>query len=102
MAVPATECLLLMVIVTDLVRTAIFTYFKSMQSSFLALNNDDLVFGFHVFPNNSIGHLHMHVFPHNNTFREFSAKIHDLKTVPLQAILDVEDEDAPSPSNRVA
>ncbi|KAI4270178.1 MAG: hypothetical protein LQ337_006837 [Flavoplaca oasis] len=85
---------------TELVRKAVFADFERMQSDFLALNVEDFLFGFHVFPDNSIGHLHMHVFPHDSRFREHSTKTYDYKTVPLQAILDVEAEDA-SPANGV-
>lgn len=65
-----------------------------MKSEFLGLKAEsDFLLGFHVFPENSIGHLHMHVFPHRDYFREFSTKDYDYKTVPLQAILDVEKEE---------
>ncbi|KAL8865301.1 MAG: hypothetical protein Q9198_009387, partial [Flavoplaca austrocitrina] len=81
---------------TDSVRNAIFTDFDRMQYEFQVLKISDFLFGFHVFPDNSIGHLHMHVFPHNSRFREYSTKTYDHKTVPLQAILEVEAEDASS------
>ncbi|KAL8914711.1 MAG: hypothetical protein Q9171_000724 [Xanthocarpia ochracea] len=80
---------------TMAVRTAVFVDFERLQTEFLRLRGeDDFLFGFHVFPENSIGHLHMHVFPHDNSFREHSTKDYDYKTVPLQAILEVEEEDA--------
>lgn len=79
---------------TDAVNKAVFLKFQRMISVFKQLKaEEDFIFGFHVFPDNTIGHLHMHVFPHDNSFREYSTKIYDHKTVPLQAILDVEDED---------
>ncbi|KAL9032214.1 MAG: hypothetical protein Q9180_006627 [Flavoplaca navasiana] len=81
---------------TDSVRNAIFADFERMQYDFQVLKISDFLFGFHVFPDNSIGHLHMHVFPHNSRFREYSTRTYDHKTVPLQAILDVEAEDASS------
>lgn len=65
-----------------------------MKPAFLQLKaEEDFIFGFHVFPENTIGHLHMHVFPHDNDFREYSTRDYDYKTVPLQAILDAEGED---------
>lgn len=64
-----------------------------MKLQFERLKEDDFLFGFHCFPENSIGHLHMHVFPHGEQFREFSTKEYDWKTVPLQAVLEVEKED---------
>ncbi|KAI4243659.1 MAG: hypothetical protein L6R42_010691, partial [Xanthoria sp. 1 TBL-2021] len=78
---------------TQSVSNAVFSDFERMKSVFRLLKAEDFVLGFHVFPENSIGHLHMHVFPHDNYFREHSTKDYDYKTVPLQAILDVEEED---------
>lgn len=33
-------------------------------------SEEDFVYGFHVFPDNSIGHLQLHVFPHDDPFRQ--------------------------------
>ncbi|KAL8716998.1 MAG: hypothetical protein Q9181_008368 [Wetmoreana brouardii] len=77
----------------DGVRTDVFLHFETMKKKFAQLKVGDFLMGFHVFPDNSIGHLHMHVFPHVEAFREFSTKMHDWKTVPLQAVLEVERED---------
>lgn len=68
--------------------------FWGIAKSFEKLTADDFTYGFHVYPYNSIGHLHMHVFPHRRTFRQWSTYEHDWKTVPLKAILDVESEDS--------
>ncbi|CAO1605339.1 hypothetical protein XANCAGTX0491_008860 [Xanthoria calcicola] len=79
---------------TDAVNAAVFSHFQRMKPAFLQLKaEEDFIFGFHVFPENTIGHLHMHVFPHDNDFREYSTRDYDYKTVPLQAILDAEGED---------
>ncbi|KAL8833623.1 MAG: hypothetical protein Q9170_004171 [Blastenia crenularia] len=77
------------------VRDDVFDKFEATKPTFTSLEpeKDDFLFGFHVFPENSIGHLHMHVFPHREEMREFSTKEYDYKTVPLQAILEVERED---------
>ncbi|KAI4201522.1 MAG: hypothetical protein LQ346_002158 [Caloplaca aetnensis] len=75
------------------VRAAVFDHFEAMKPAFERLREDDFLFGFHCFPENSIGHLHMHVFPHGEPFRAVSTKQYDWKTVPLQAVLEVETED---------
>ncbi|KAI4241528.1 MAG: hypothetical protein L6R40_004507 [Gallowayella cf. fulva] len=80
---------------TDPIRTAIFAAFEQKSVEYLHLDADrDFVFGFHVFPENSIGHLHMHVFPSKEGLREWSTRDYDYKTVPLEAVLEVEEEDA--------
>ncbi|KAL8726833.1 MAG: hypothetical protein Q9166_006449 [cf. Caloplaca sp. 2 TL-2023] len=87
----------------NLTRNAVFKDFERKQHEFMRLRGeDDFLFGFHVFPENSIGHLHMHVFPHDNSFREWSTKDYDYKTVPLQAILEVEEEDVRDGANQMA
>ncbi|KAL9595365.1 MAG: hypothetical protein Q9219_006491 [cf. Caloplaca sp. 3 TL-2023] len=75
------------------VRDDVFGQFEATKEPFKDLKPDDFLYGFHVFPENSIGHLHMHVFPHRDELREWSTKIYDYKTVPLQAVLEVEKED---------
>ncbi|KAL9029303.1 MAG: hypothetical protein Q9196_002443 [Gyalolechia fulgens] len=78
----------------DTGRGDVFRAFDDQAPVFARLQaEDDFLFGFHVFPNNSIGHLHMHVFPHADRLREWSTKEYDWKTVPLQAVLEVETED---------
>ena len=64
--------------------------FNQLKQLFLGLHTDDFVFAFHAFPDSSIGHLHMHVFPRLDALRKFSAKQHDWKTISLDAILDAE------------
>ncbi|KAL8964772.1 MAG: hypothetical protein Q9197_006809, partial [Variospora fuerteventurae] len=72
------------------VRADVFAYFETTASAFKKLDIRDFVCAFHVFPDNSIGHLHMHVFPHPDRFRVHSTREYDWKTVPLEAVLDVE------------
>ncbi|KAL8798802.1 MAG: hypothetical protein Q9182_006374 [Xanthomendoza sp. 2 TL-2023] len=79
---------------TTAVRNAVFADFAASSSEFMKLEPEDFIYGFHVFPDNSIGHLHMHVFPSRDSLRQWSTKSYDHKTVPLQAILEVEKEDA--------
>lgn len=80
--------------VYETVRDDVFAHYESTSPDFSTLDpRRDFLMGFHVFPDNSIGHLHMHVFPHREAFRAFSTKEYDWKTVPLQAVLEVERED---------
>jgi hypothetical protein len=53
------------------------------------LKIEDFVFGFHPAPDASIGHLHMHVLPAPVEFRQFSTDVHDWKTVPTKAVMEV-------------
>lgn len=67
--------------------------FDSLAQEFLKLTPEDFEYGFHAYPDISVGHLHMHVFPRKSSLRQFSAKQHDWKTIPLEAVLEVEKED---------
>ena len=68
--------------------------FDVLSKIFLRCEPDDFEFAFHAYPANSVGHLHMHVFPKNGDLRKFSTKSHDWKTIPIEAVLEVEEEDA--------
>lgn len=68
--------------------------FDVLSESFLRCKPEDFEFAFHAYPANSVGHLHMHVFPKNGDLRKFSTKSHDWKTIPIEAVLEVEEEDA--------
>ncbi len=63
-----------------------------LVKKFRALTGEDFVFAFHACPDNSVGHLHMHVFPRNESLRQFSTKKHDWKTISLAAVLEAEEE----------
>ena len=69
------------------------TDFDALSKSFLRCKPDDFEFAFHAYPANSVGHLHMHVFPKKDELRKFSTKSHDWKTIPIEAVLEVEAED---------
>lgn len=66
--------------------------FTEMSDAFKNLKPDDFVYGFHPFPDASVGHLHMHVFPKDKAFRTVSTTRHDWKTIPLKVILEAEEE----------
>lgn len=66
--------------------------FQRLSEEFRALGADDFVFAFHAYPDNSIGHLHMHVFPRKESLRECSTRRHDWKTISLECVLKVEKE----------
>ena len=67
--------------------------FDSLAEDFSKLRSEDFECAFHAHPDNSVGHLHMHVFPKKEYLRRFSTKSHDWKTIPLEAVLEVERED---------
>ena len=67
--------------------------FDSLSKNFLRCKPKDFEYAFHAFPANSVGHLHMHVFPKTSELRKFSTKSHDWKTIPIEAVLEVEAED---------
>lgn len=67
--------------------------FDALSESFVRCKPVDFEFAFHAYPANSVGHLHMHVFPKNLDLRKFSTKSHDWKTIPMEAVLEVEEED---------
>ncbi|KAF6237659.1 hypothetical protein HO173_003860 [Letharia columbiana] len=75
-------------------RSTLIKDFDMLSNSFLRCNPDDFEFAFHAYPANSVGHLHMHVFPKNSDLRKFSTKSHDWKTIPIEAVLEVEEEDS--------
>ncbi|KAI5919656.1 hypothetical protein F4810DRAFT_686501 [Camillea tinctor] len=45
-----------------------------------ALKFEDFAFGLHLWPENSVGHLHMHVIATPTEFRKYSTKLHEAKT----------------------
>lgn len=69
------------------------TDFEVLSRTFMKCKPDDFEFAFHPYPAISVGHLHMHVFPKKGALRKFSTKIHDWKTIPIEAVLEVEKED---------
>jgi hypothetical protein len=73
-------------------RFTVLNDFQRLSEEFRTLGTDEFVFGFHAYPDNSIGHLHMHVFPAQKSLREFSTRRHDQKTISLDCVLKVERE----------
>ena len=67
--------------------------FDTLSERLLRCKPDDFEYAFHPYPNNSVGHLHLHVFPKKGDLRTFSTKSHDWKTIPIEAVLEVEEED---------
>ena len=67
--------------------------YHEMARKFVNLDPEDFVYAFHPHPDHSVGHLHMHVFPKDESLRKFSSKEHEKKTIPLEAVLEVEAED---------
>ena len=73
--------------------------YREMAQQFLKLKAEDFVYAFHPHPDHSVGHLHMHVFPKDESLRKFSSKEHEQKTIPFEAVLEVEAEDKPKSSS---
>lgn len=67
--------------------------FERLAEKFYDLKAEDFEFAFHTWPDISVGHLHLHVFSKKWGFRRFSATQHDWKTIPIEAVLEVEQED---------
>ena len=71
----------------------ILEYFNKSSGIFRNLEPEDFIFAFHPWPDCSIGHLHMHVFPRLEELRKFSTRKHDWKTISINSIFAVEAED---------
>ncbi|KAL9128314.1 MAG: hypothetical protein Q9217_002992 [Psora testacea] len=67
--------------------------YEKLSHAYSKLKADDFEYAFHPFPDTSVGHLHMHVFPKTSELRRFSTRQHDWKTIPIEAILEAEEED---------
>ncbi|KAG8530894.1 uncharacterized protein KY384_004251 [Bacidia gigantensis] len=74
-----------------LVADVISTY-NLLAPQFKQLQAEDFMCAFHPAPDISVGHLHLHVFPKAELFREFSAMRHEWKTIPFDAVTQVESE----------
>lgn len=62
--------------------------FDTMLEDFLKLNKPiEWGFFFHLHPDHTVGHLHLHVFPLNKDLR--TNHIHDSKCVPLDSVLSM-------------
>lgn len=70
----------------------ILNYFHESSEILTRLGPEDFVFAFHPWPDSSIGHLHMHVFPRLEELRKFSTRTHDWKTISINCVLAVEEE----------
>lgn len=67
--------------------------YDDMAAQFLKLRApEDFVFGFHPFPENSVGHLHLHVYPRKAGLRKWSSWKHESKTVEFETVLEAEGE----------
>ena len=72
----------------------VLNYFNESSKTFRKLTPKDFVFAFHPWPDCTVGHLHMHVFPRLESLRTFSTRKHDWKTISLNSVLTVEEEDS--------
>ena len=74
--------------------------YNKMAGGFTRLETDNFTYGFHPFPQMSVGHLHLHVFPNEPLLRTYSSRQHDEKTIPFQDVIDVERDCPFKPDNQ--
>ncbi|KAI2633241.1 hypothetical protein GGS26DRAFT_590839 [Hypomontagnella submonticulosa] len=55
--------------------------FHELKGKAWCLKTDDFTFGFHLWPDHSVSHLHMHIIAMPRELRQYSTGIHDDKTV---------------------
>lgn len=72
----------------------ILNYFNESSATFRNLTPKDFVFALHPWPDCSVGHLHMHIFPRLADLRKFSTRKHDWKTISIKSVLAAEEEDS--------
>ncbi|XDG06338.1 hypothetical protein ABKA04_005953 [Annulohypoxylon sp. FPYF3050] len=53
---------------------------KELESTIHKLKFEDFAFGFHLWPDNSVPHLHMHIIAMPDEYRQHSTKFNDKKT----------------------
>ncbi|KAI1387999.1 uncharacterized protein F4822DRAFT_444472 [Hypoxylon trugodes] len=56
------------------------SHWRELQSMINLITEDDFAFGLHLWPDNSIGHLHLHIIATPEIFRRYSTLAHDEKT----------------------
>ncbi len=78
----------------DAGKDKIWATYDEMSGAYENLEPDDFAYTFHPFPDASVGHLHMHVYPKSDFFRKYSTEKHDWKNIPLDVVLAVEAEAA--------
>ena len=67
--------------------------YETLQPDFERLGEKDFVYGVHPWDTNSVGHLHLHIFPREGKFRKYSAVRHDAKTVTMNDVLAAEKQE---------
>ncbi|KAI1374478.1 hypothetical protein F4677DRAFT_461498 [Hypoxylon crocopeplum] len=55
--------------------------FRELEAMANDIPIEDFTYGFHLFPDNSVGHLHMHIFAFRHKYRRYSTYAHDDKTI---------------------
>ncbi|KAI1399555.1 hypothetical protein F4819DRAFT_412417 [Hypoxylon fuscum] len=63
-------------------------HYEELESRVHDLTVDDFAFGFHLWPDHSIGHLHLHIIAMPRAFRKFSTCAHDNKTKDALEVRD--------------
>lgn len=66
---------------------AIDQYYE-LEATIHELTIDDFAFGFHLYPENTVAHLHMHIVAMRDEFRRYSTREHDEKTKDALEVRD--------------
>ncbi|KAI1453443.1 hypothetical protein F4805DRAFT_376353 [Annulohypoxylon moriforme] len=62
--------------------------YEELEEIIRILHADEFAFGFHLWPDNSIEHLHMHIIAMPDDCRQYSTKLNDEKTVDAFEVYD--------------
>lgn len=73
--------------------TEVQSFIDESSIKLRSLTPDDFLFAVHPAPNITIGHLHMHVLVKPVEFRRWSTLVHDWKTIPVKAAIEVINEE---------
>ncbi|KAI1134114.1 hypothetical protein F5Y05DRAFT_422906 [Hypoxylon sp. FL0543] len=71
----------------DAYRTAM-EHFRELQAVIDDLTPDDFTFGLHLWPDHSVGHLHLHILATPDRCRKYSTYAHDAKTKDAMEVRD--------------
>ncbi|KAI1770358.1 hypothetical protein F4818DRAFT_268239 [Hypoxylon cercidicola] len=63
-------------------------HLRELELMIDGLTIHDFTFGFHLYPDHSVGHLHMHIIATPQSYRQYSTDAHDLKTKDALEVRD--------------
>jgi len=68
----------------------------AMKIQYMDLEQSEFVIAFHVYPENSVGHLHAHILPCGSDLRKVSTGANDRKNLPIESAYKVNDQEKPA------